>query len=140
MAGYSGTPLVKKLGLCAGQAALLLEVPDTAAEIGAFEAFAHSETRLPEVASRRFDYIHLFTKERAALEAIAPQLLANLRPDGMLWISWPKKASKVVTTITEDVLRAVLLPLGVVDVKVAAIDATWSGLKFVIRKELRAAL
>jgi hypothetical protein len=140
MAGYSGTPLAKKLGLKAGQGALLLAVPEVVAEIGAFGDFAFSERALPTTDTRRFDYIHLFETQRAALEAVAPRLLASLKPDGMVWISWPKKASKVPTTLTEDVLRTVLLPLGLVDVKVAAIDEVWSGLKFVIRKELRAGL
>lgn len=71
---------------------------------------------------------------------MAPALTASLKPDGMIWISWPKRASKVPTTIAEDVLREILLPTGLVDVKVAAIDEVWSGLKFVFRKELRAGL
>lgn len=140
MAGYSGTPLAKKFGLSAGQGALLLSVPEAIAEIALFGDFAFSETALPATDTRRFDYIHLFETERVALEAVAPRLLANLKPDGMIWISWPKKASKVPTTITEDALRTVLLPLGLVDVKVAAIDEIWSGLKFMIRKQLRAGL
>ena len=89
---------------------------------------------------RRVDYGHVFETRRPVLEGMAPALSGVLKPDGMLWISWRKKAARVPTTITEDVLRSIFLPLGLVDVKVCAIDETWSGLKFVIRKELRAGL
>ncbi|MEK1860731.1 MAG: DUF3052 domain-containing protein, partial [Rhizobium leguminosarum] len=102
--------------------------------------FASVVHALPETPQRAFDYVHLFTTERAALDAIAPALFRVLRPDGMVWISWPKKSSRVPTDITEDVLREVLLPMGLVDIKVCAVDEIWSGLKFVIRKELRGAL
>ena len=71
------------------------------------------------------------------LEALAQKLMTLIARDGMIWVSWPKKAAKVATDITEDVIRAVVLPLGLVDVKVCAVDQTWSGLKLVIRKELR---
>ena len=80
---------------------------------------------------------HIFVIERAELERAIGRLLPLLAPDGFLWVSWPKKASKVDTDITEDVIRDVALPLGLVDVKVCAVDATWSGLKLVIRKALR---
>lgn len=139
-AGYSGTPLARKIGLKPGQATLLLGVPDNVAAIGAYVDFAVCEQTLPEAEARRFDYIHVFVTERTVLEAIAAKLMANLKPDGMLWISWPKKVAKVPTTVTEDVLREILLPIGLVDVKVIAVDDRWSGLKFVIRKELRAGL
>ncbi|MBY5838146.1 DUF3052 domain-containing protein [Rhizobium leguminosarum] len=139
-AGYSGTPLVRKLGLAQGQAAALLDIPETIGDINGFAGFASVVHALPETPQRAFDYVHLFTTERAALEAIAPALFCALRPDGMVWISWPKKSSRVSTDITEDVLRDVLLPTGLVDVKVCAVDEIWSGLKFVIRKELRGAL
>jgi hypothetical protein len=84
-----------------------------------------------------YDLIHAFTTKRADLESNGRALLDAIRRDGAVWISWPKKSSKVATDITEDVIRDVLLPLGLVDVKVTAVDATWSGLKMVIRKELR---
>ncbi|MGO7039926.1 DUF3052 domain-containing protein [Rhizobium acaciae] len=138
--GYSGTPLVRKLGLAQGQAAALLDIPETIGNINGFAGFASVVHALPETPQRAFEYVHLFTTERAALEAIAPALFYVLRPDGMVWISWPKKSSRVSTDITEDVLREVLLPTGLVDVKVCAIDEIWSGLKFVIRKELRGLL
>lgn len=140
MAGYSGTPLIKKIGIKSGQGALLLGVPDMIEDIGSFPDYAFCEYAMPDTDWRRFDYIHVFEKERGALKTIAPVLMANLKLDGMVWISWPKKASKVPTTITEDVLREIFLPIGLVDVKVAAIDDVWSGLKFMIRKELRACL
>ncbi|MBY2938556.1 DUF3052 domain-containing protein [Rhizobium leguminosarum] len=139
-AGYSGTPLARKLGLAEGQAAALLGIPETIGEINGFDGFASVVHTLPETPQPAFDYVHLFTIERAALEAIAPALFLVLRPDGMVWISWPKKSSRVSTDITEDVLREVLLPTGLVDVKVCAVDEVWSGLKFVIRKELRGSL
>ncbi|MGO6813978.1 DUF3052 domain-containing protein [Rhizobium leguminosarum] len=139
-AGYSGTPLVKKLGLTRGQAAALLNVPETIGDINGFDGFASVVRALPETPARVFDYVHLFTTERTVLERTAPVLLPVLVPNGMVWISWPKKSSRVPTDITEDVLREVLLPTGLVDVKVCAVDEIWSGLKFVIRKELRGAL
>ncbi|MBB4339019.1 hypothetical protein GGE56_000535 [Rhizobium leguminosarum] len=138
--GYSGTPLVRKLGLAQGQSAALLGIPETIGDINGFDGFASVVRALPETPGRVFDYVHLFTTERAALDAIAPALFRVLRPDGMVWISWPKKSSRVPTDITEDVLREVLLPMGLVDIKVCAVDEIWSGLKFVIRKELRGAL
>lgn len=139
-AGYSGTPLTKKLGLARGQAAALLGVPETIGEICGFDGFASVALVLPETPRRAFDYVHLFTTERATLESLASALFRVLRPDGILWISWPKKSSRVPTDVTEDVLREVLLPTGLVDAKVCAVDETWSGLKFVLRKALRGAL
>lgn len=89
---------------------------------------------------RNYDYVHMFETQRSELDGLAPEVAARLRPDGMLWISWPKKASKVATTLSEDVLRDIFLPLGLVDVKVCAVDAVWSGLKFMFRKEFRGQL
>jgi len=139
-AGYSGTPLIRKLGLKPGQVALLINVPDGLTEIDGFEGFASVERGLPPGSCRQFDYIHVFETQRAALEEMATGLIQVIRPDGMVWISWPKKSSKVPTSITEDALREILLPTGLVDVKVCAVDETWSGLKFMIRRELRSAL
>ncbi|MDF0696804.1 DUF3052 domain-containing protein [Rhizobium sp. MC63] len=139
-AGYSGTPLARKLGLARGQAAALLGVPETIDDIHDFDGFASVALALPETPRRAFDYVHLFVTERAALEAVATKLIDVLKPEGVLWISWPKKSSRVPTDVTEDVLREILLPIGLVDVKVCAVEETWSGLKFVIRKELRGAL
>jgi hypothetical protein len=139
MAGYSPNPLLKKLGFKDGTAALLLSVPDALEEITAFPGFSSVETALT-AGPRRYDAAHWFETSRARLEDGIGMMAAGLKPDGMLWISWPKKAAKVPTDITEDVLREVILPLGLVDVKVCAVDDVWSGLKFMWRKELRSAL
>jgi hypothetical protein len=144
-AGYSGTPLPKKLGLKDGQAAAFVGLPEVLADLAGAAAFASVERRddwtsFSEPA--RFDVIHAFTTRRADLEAGLPGMMAALKPAGMIWVSWPKKtgpktAAKVETDVTEDVVRAVALPLGLVDVKVCAVDATWSGLKLVIRRDRR---
>jgi hypothetical protein len=139
-AGYSGTPLAKKLGLKDGMRALLLDVPMHLDEISAFSGFATLETIVPGTSDRVYDYIHVFETDRARLESLVAVLRAGLKVDGTLWISWPKKASKVPTTVTEGALRGIFLPTGLVDVKVAAVDEIWSGLKFMFRKELRRGL
>ena len=87
--------------------------------------------------SNEIDVIHLFTKSRAELSVLLRKYLAALKQNGMIWVSWPKQASKVPTDVTEDVVREITLPLSLVDVKVCAVDETWSGLKLVIRKENR---
>jgi len=138
--GYSGTPLIKKLGLKDGMRVLLVDVPAIHSDISGFPGFARVEREMPTSPDRVFDYIHVFETDRGRLEASVAGVRASLKQDGMLWISWPKKASKVPTTITEDVLRTIFLPTGLVDVKVAAVDETWSGLKFMFRKELRSTL
>jgi len=138
--GYSGTPLSKKLNLKPGQKALLLNVPKDITDITEFPDFASARKSLPETASRQFDYIHLFVKERRVLEKALPEMHANLLPNGIIWISWPKKSSKVKTDIMEGTLREVILPTGLVDVKVCAVNDIWSGLKFMFRKELRSEL
>lgn len=119
---------------------MLINVPDGLAEISRFEGLATVERVLPTAPDRQFDYIQVFETHRVALEEMAAALFRVVRPDGMIWISWPKKSSKVPTSITEDALREILLPTGLVDVKVCAVDETWSGLKFMIRKELRNSL
>ena len=139
-AGYSGTPLAQKLGLRDGQRALFIDLPVSLAELADSRAFIES-TRITVGqlgdAAPGYDFIHLFTTARSVLEALVQPLMNLIARDGMIWVSWPKKAAKVATDITEDVIRAVVLPLGLVDVKVCAVDATWPGLKLVIRKELR---
>lgn len=130
--GYSGTPLAQKLSLKPGQRAWFDGMPDrVTAEIGETGV----ERLLAPIAP--IDAAHVFVTERAELEAKVTQLRPLLAPAGFLWISWPKKASKVPTDITEDVIRDVILPTGLVDVKVCVVDAIWSGLKLMIRKELR---
>jgi hypothetical protein len=137
MAGYSGTPLTRKLGLKDGQTALLIGVPGHLGAITDFPGFVSRATSLPAAGGGPFDYVHLFVTERAHLETGLPAIRKAMRRDAAFWISWPKKASKVKTDITDDVLRTICLPTGLVDVKVCAVDDVWSALKFVIRKELR---
>jgi hypothetical protein len=133
-AGYSGTPLPKKLGLNAGQRIAALNAPRDYRELVA--PWPEGVLLLAR-ADVKTDLVHLFVTDRAVLAREAKRLRELLKPDAVLWISWPKKAAKVPTDITEDVIREVALPLGWVDVKVCAVDATWSGLKLVVRKELR---
>lgn len=134
MAGYSGTPLVKKLGVAqgcrlfvkdapAGYRALLSPLPVTVT----FSAEADAST----------DLVHMFETRRADLERLLKRLRKEFSPEAVIWVSWPKKSSKVATDITEDIIRAVALPLGFVDIKVCAVTDIWSGLKLVVRKELR---
>jgi hypothetical protein len=133
-AGYSGTPLAKKLSLKDGQRVWWEGMPESVrAEIEA-DGLALDLLLAPEPP---IDAAHLFVTSRAALEDGVARLRPLLAPDAFLWVSWPKKASKVAPDVTEDVIREVALPTGLVDVKVCAVDATWSGLKLVIRKELR---
>jgi hypothetical protein len=134
VAGYSTRSLVEKLGIKAGMRVAI---------IGAPPAFRSVLGNLPDGVSvvravrGPLPFIHFFTKSRDALRSRIPGLLRALAPAGALWISWPKQASGVPTDITEDVVRAVALPLGLVDVKVAAIDEVWSGLKLVRRLKNR---
>jgi hypothetical protein len=132
--GYSGTPLAQKLGLKPGMRAWFQNVPDAVrAEIDR-DAPPLKRLDLPEPP---VEFAHIFVTSCAVLDCELRMLLPLLEPAGMIWVSWPKKASKVETDITEDVIRAVALPLHLVDVKVCAVDSTWSGLKLVIRKEHR---
>ena len=122
--GYSGTPLAQKLSLKDGMRVWWDEMPDSVrAEIdGCGVSLKHRSTPIGPI-----DEAHIFVT----------LLLPMLDPAGMIWVSWPKKASKVETDITEDTIREIALPMGLVDVKVCAVDDTWSGLKLVIRKENR---
>jgi hypothetical protein len=134
-AGYSGTPLPKKLGLKPGQVVAFVAMPAPLAWLASCEAFA--ETDLVQAADElgptlAHHVIHAFYLSAHELEASLGCLRAAIRPDGMIWISWPKKAAKVSTDITEDVVRRLALGRGLVDVKVCAVDETWSGLKLVI--------
>lgn len=139
-AGYSGTPLAQKLGLKDGSRVLFIDLPAPLTALTSSRDFVAAD-RLGadelEQAEGPYAAIHLFTAARAVLEQAVQRLMTLIARDGMIWVSWPKKASKVATDITEDVIRAVALPLGLVDVKVCAVDEVWSGLKLVIRKELR---
>jgi len=130
MAGYSQRSLVDKLGIKPGASVLIVEAP---------RGYARTLGPLPDRAKvvktpkPGLDFIHLFTTRRADLEKRFGALQKALAPAGMLWVSWPKKASGVATDVTEDVVRGVALGRGLVDVKVCAVDDTWSGLKLVRR-------
>ena len=138
--GYSGRPLVQKLGYKDGQRILFIALPPALNDLRISRDFIEIAEQGWETITGGepgYDVIHGFTARRADLEATATALRENVAKDGMVWISWPKRASKVETDITEDVIRTVLLPTGLVDVKVAAVDDIWSGLKLMIRRELR---
>ena len=134
-AGYSGTPLVKKLGIKSGQRLAIINAPDGYGDTlgtlsDGLETVSPSEGPL--------DFIQLFTVSRARLEAEFPRLRDTLAQAGMLWVSWPKRSSDVDTDLSDNVVREVGLGYGLVDVKVCAVDQTWSGLKFVRRLKDRA--
>jgi len=133
-AGYSGTPLAQKLGLLPEIRVLVVGAPrpygEIVAPLPAGIALVARSTRLT-------DLVHLFVTEREELARELATLRPRLRPEVPVWVSWPKKSARVPTDVTEDVVREVALPLGFVDVKVCAVDAVWSGLKLVVRKELR---
>ena len=135
MAGYSGRPLAQKLGLKPGQRVATIEAPKGYRELLTPRPQEVSFTK--EVAANA-PFVHLFVKDRQLLEKELKRLRRLLAGSGILWVSWPKKSSGVKTDITEDVIREVCLPLGFVDVKVCAVDETWSGLKLMIRRENRA--
>jgi len=134
VAGYSGKPLVEKLGIKAGASVAIVNAP---------KGYDRILGGLPSGVTRKgnaggpLDFIQFFTREKRALERRFAALARALAPAGMLWISWPKKASGVATDLTEDVIRVIGLAHGLVDVKVAAVDDVWSGLKFVRRIEDR---
>lgn len=137
-AGYSGTPLAQKLGIKPGMRIALLHAPGgIEAALGELPPDTQLQHGLRK--SDRVDLILGFVTERAHLEANIGWLVTTLPPAGALWVAWPKRASKVPTDMTEDVVREVALPMGWVDTKVCAIDDVWSGLRLVLRKELRPA-
>ncbi|MEO7767167.1 MAG: hypothetical protein ABIS01_07065 [Ferruginibacter sp.] len=128
-AGYSGTPLAKKLGIKSGFKIRLVNQPGNYFSL--FHDLPASITILTEKKSRK-NLIHYFALQAKDLQRDIPFLKNEIEPDGMIWISWPKKASKVSTDITEDTIRKFALANGLVDIKVCAVDDTWSGLKLVI--------
>jgi len=133
-AGYSGTPLPKKLGIKDGSLLATVHAPEGfQATLGALPPEAEWRTRL----APGLDVVVAFYTSRAALAKEWPKLTKAAAPNGTVWVAWPKKASKLATDITEDVLRELLLPSGWVDNKVCAIDDTWSGLRFALRRALR---
>ena len=132
MAGYSATPLAKKLGISAGRLLVLNEPAGFQAALG---ALPKGVERTSSLAGRNpFDVAVVFVRRRAGLDRAFARVTARMTVAGGVWIAWPKRTSGVETDVTEDVLREVILPLGLVDRKVCAIDATWSGLLFSWRR------
>jgi hypothetical protein len=132
--GYSGTPLVRKLGWCADSTVCLINPP---AHFLSLVEPIPAGLKLQARLSVRTTLVHLFTTDRIVLQRELQRCRERLASDAVVWVSWPKKASKVPTDVTEDSIRTVALPMGWVDVKVCAVDAVWSGLKLVVRKSLR---
>lgn len=128
-AGYSGTTLAKKLGIKEGSKLRLINQPDYY-----FNLFTDLPEQVQFLTDKKSskDIVHYFTKEKKDLLKDITALRNEIFPDGMIWISWPKKASKIATDITEDIIREIALSNGLVDVKVCAVDETWSGLKLVV--------
>jgi len=134
VAGYSGTPLAKKLGIRAGNEILIVGAPD---------GYLRLLDPLPDAVrfvasvSHSTDMVHIFAARKVELGRALQQFRAKLKPTASIWVSWPKKSARKATDVTEDVVRELALPLGLVDIKVCAVDEVWSGLKLVVRKELR---
>ncbi|WP_426667211.1 DUF3052 domain-containing protein [Mucilaginibacter sp. McL0603] len=129
IAGYSGTPLAKKLGIKSGFHINLVNAP---------EYYLQLFTDLPndlyfgDKENSKIDFIHVFTKSKEEYTSLLPHLKDCIKSNGMIWVSWPKKASKVPTDITEDIIRNYAIEIGLVDIKVCTVDDIWSGLKLVI--------
>jgi hypothetical protein len=132
--GYSGTPLARKLGFKPGQR---VSAPGAPPNYRKLLAPLPDGIEFQARVTKATDIVHFFTASRAELAKSLAAWLKVLAPEAAIWVSWPKKTSKVPTDITEDTIRAVALPMGLVDIKVCAVDETWSGLKLVLRKELR---
>jgi Protein of unknown function (DUF3052). len=132
--GYSGTPLARKLGLKAPLKLLMINSPK---EYAAWLGEPPEGVKLVSKAKPPIEAAHVFATESMLLDAILSRLRNELKQDGFVWVSWPKKSSKVRTDITENTIRDIALPLGFVDVKVCAVSEVWSGLKLVIRKSQR---
>jgi hypothetical protein len=133
-AGYSGTPLPKKLGITeSARVALIGAPPEYESLLGVLPVGA----KLGATLSRKTNLVHVFVTQREELAVHLARLRRKLRDDAAVWVSWPKKTSRVATTVTEDVIRELALPMGFVDIKVCAVSEVWSGLKLVVRKELR---
>ncbi len=134
MAGYSATPLAKKLGIDVGSRIYLSDAPKNYLTL---VAPLPEGIRVVRKIDGETDIVHIFSTERAHLAAALRATLKRIKPDGTIWVSWPKKSSKVSTDITENTIREVALPMGLVDIKVCAVDEVWPGLKLVVRKENR---
>jgi len=134
MAGYSGTPLAKKLGINAGSRVRLIDPPENYFDL---VAPLPDDVEISTKLRTDVDLCHLFVKRVGELRSSLPKLIGMIRQDGCIRVSWPKRASGVPSDMTEGEIRDVALPIGLVDTKVCAVDDIWSGLKLVIRKELR---
>ena len=130
MAGYSSKKLYEKLGIKTGFSVLFIDEPKTfLKEISQ----VIPEINIKNTGSKNLDYIHIFAKEKKVLEKNFKTSINDIKENGMIWISWPKKSSNIITDLSENIIREVGLKFGVVDVKVCAVDENWSGLKFVKR-------
>ncbi len=129
VSGYSGTPLAKKLGIKPGYYVKVVNAPEY--YINLFKDLP-ADLNFEDSIDIKIDFIHFFTGSKEEYTAQLPVLKTQIKPDGIIWVSWPKKASKVVTDITEDIIRNYAIEIGLVDIKVCAIDEIWSGLKLVI--------
>lgn len=139
-AGYSVKPLPEKLGYKSGQKIAFVALPDELSQLpgsAEFGKVAKRQNWSRPLGATDYDIIHAFTKSRDEIVAGLPRLRRALKSDGMIWVSWPKKSAKVPTDVTEDVVRREALKYDLVDVKVAAVDNVWSGLKLVVRVECR---
>lgn len=132
--GNSDTPLIKKLGIKEGAR---LFVKNSPIEYGVLLERIPDRVEVKPGLVNDIDFVHIFTKLRNELSEFLPKAKEAIVPNGVIWVSWPKKSSKVITDVTEDVIREICLPMDLVDTKVCAIDNVWSGLKLVIRKEKR---
>jgi hypothetical protein len=137
MVGYSGTPLWKKLGYKPGIAPYVDGAPVNYRSL--LELPKDMEVTWLSGPKKGMKFVHVFSSGKQGLKASLRNYRGRIDPDGVIWVSWPKRSSGVATDITEDVIRTVALPMGLVDIKVCAVDATWSGLKLMIRKQLRSA-
>ncbi len=143
--GYSGTPLAKKLGIKEGFAVLTVNTPDDYADlltpipenVTIHDAAVNASARAKHTSHNETDLIHIFTNSRHELFGKLAECIRLIKQDGSIWVSWYKKSAKLPTEITEDTVREAAFPLGLVDIKVCAVDEKWSGLKLVIRKENR---
>ena len=137
MAGYSSTPLAKKLGIKAGFNLKLVNAPEHY-----FDLFTDlpGDIAFEDAPQIKKDIIHFFTRKKDEYITTLPELKLQLKPNGMIWVSWPKKSSKAVTDITEDIIRNYAIEIGLVDIKVCAVDEVWSGLKLVIPVKDRSGL
>ncbi len=129
-AGYSGTPLIRKLGIKAGFKMCVIDPPEDYWDLlGDLPA----NVSVRELKEGAFDFVHVFARDKAGFEGRLKTFRERIVPSGMIWVSWPKKSSKVATDLSENVVRDLALANGLVDIKVCAVDETWSGLKLVIR-------